>query len=72
MNVCESYSLHQSKPTDDVYNDREPLVDTSVEYVIYQYMLLIIIFSLYRFVLVMHLNLIIIIIVLLVKLVTLV
>ena len=58
MNVCESYSLHQSKPPDDVYNDLEPLVDTSVEYVIYQYMLLIIIFSLYRFVLVMHLDLI--------------
>ena len=24
MNVCESYSLHQSKPTDDVYDECQP------------------------------------------------
>ena len=30
MNVYESYSLHQFKPPDDVYDEYEPLVDTNV------------------------------------------
>ena len=30
MNVCEPYSLHQSKPTDDIYDECQPPVDTSV------------------------------------------
>ena len=30
MKVCEPYSLHQFKPTDDIYDECEPPVDTSV------------------------------------------
>ena len=30
MKVCEPYSLHQSKPTDDIYDECQPPVDTSV------------------------------------------
>ena len=30
MKVCESYSLHQSKPTNDIYDECEPPVDISV------------------------------------------
>ena len=30
MKTCEPYSLHQSKPTDDIYDDCEPPVDTNV------------------------------------------
>ena len=34
MKVCEPYSLHQSKPTDNIYDECQPPVDTSV----YEYM----------------------------------
>ena len=30
MKVCESYSLHESKPTNDIYDDCQPPVDTFV------------------------------------------
>ena len=30
MKVCEPYSLHQSKPTNDIYDECQPPVDTSV------------------------------------------
>ena len=30
MKVCEPYILHQSKPTDDIYDVCQPPVDTSV------------------------------------------
>ena len=30
MKVCEPYSRHQSKPTDDIYDECQPPVDTSV------------------------------------------
>ena len=30
MKVCEPYSLHQSKPTDDIYDECQPPVDTIV------------------------------------------
>ena len=30
MKVCEPYSLHQSKATDDIYDECQPPVDTSV------------------------------------------
>ena len=30
MKVCEPYSLHQSKPTDDIYDECQSPVDTSI------------------------------------------
>ena len=30
INICELYSLHQSKPTDDIYNECQQPVETSV------------------------------------------
>ena len=30
MKVCEPYSLHQSKPSDDIYDECEPPIDISV------------------------------------------